>query len=118
MSNPARPMLVFGVYLALAGLSFIFIPNVILPLLGFPTTTEVWIRVVGLLVTILGFYFLYSVRHDDRRFYRATIFARLGFFAGVTAFALLNLAGPMLILFGVIDLVGAGWTWWALRERK
>jgi hypothetical protein len=80
MSNPARSITVFGIYLILSGLSFMVIPNVVLPLLGFATTTEVWIRVMGLLAAILGGYFLYSVRYDDRTFYRATVYARLALY--------------------------------------
>ncbi len=116
MSNPARSILVFGVYLALAGLCFIFIPNIILPLLGFAITIEVWIRLVGLLTAILGMYFLYSVRYNDAHFFRATIIARLMFFTGVLLFTLVGWGSPMLIVFGLVDLAGAAWTWLALRS--
>ncbi|HEY2982267.1 MAG TPA: hypothetical protein VGJ22_13865 [Anaerolineales bacterium] len=117
MSKAARSITVFGIYLGFSGLSFIFIPNIFLPLLGFPATTEVWIRMVGLLALILGMYFLYSVRYNDRLFFRATIIARLMFFTGVTAFALLGWASPLLIVFGLVDLAGAAWTWLALKAE-
>jgi hypothetical protein len=118
MLNAARSITVFGIYLALSGLAFIFIPNVILPLVGFAATTEVWIRVVGLLAAILGFYFLYSVRHADHHFFRATVYARLMFFTGLVLFALLGWGSPMLVAFGLIDLAGAAWTWVALRSAE
>jgi hypothetical protein len=118
MSNLARSITAFGVYLSIAGLSFIFIPNIVLPLFGFPTTTEVWIRLVGLLTAILGMYFLYSVRHDDRHFFSATLYARLMFFVGVTLFVIFKLGSPLLIIFGLVDLAGAAWTWSALRASK
>jgi hypothetical protein len=118
MSNLARSITVFGIYLAISGLSFVFIPNLILPLLGFSITTEVWIRVVGLLVAILGLYFLYSVRYHDRHFFRATVLARVVFCTGVIAFAVLGWGSPVLIVFGLIDVTGAGWTWLALRAEE
>ena len=118
MLNPARSITVFGIYLLLSGLSFILIPNLILPLFGFAATTEVWIRVVGLLAAILGFYFLYSVRQADHRFFRATIYARLMFFTGLVLFALLGWGSPLLVAFGLIDLAGAAWTWVALRATE
>jgi membrane-bound ClpP family serine protease len=118
MLNVARSIAVFGIYLALSGLAFIFIPNVILPLFGFAATAEVWIRVVGLLAAILGFYFLYSVRHADHHFFRATVYARLMFFTGLVLFALLSWGSPMLVAFGLIDLAGAAWTRVALRESE
>jgi hypothetical protein len=117
MSNLARSITVFGIYLSIAGLSFIFMPNLILPLLGFAATTEVWIRLVGLLTAILGMYFLYSVRYDDRHFFRATLYARLIFFSGVTLLVVLRLGSPLLLLFGLVDLAGAAWTWTALRNQ-
>lgn len=118
MSNLARSITVFGIYLSVAGLSFIFIPNIVLPLFGFARTTEVWIRLAGLLTAILGMYFLYSVRHDDRHFFRATLYARLIFFVGVTLFAIFKIGNPLLIVFGLVDLAGAAWTWSALRASK
>jgi hypothetical protein len=118
MSNLTRSITAFGIYLLLAGLSFIFIPNIVLPLLGFPPTTEIWIHIVGLLTAILGMYFLYSVRHDDRNFFRATLYARLIFFSGTVLFVLLKWSSPLLILFGLVDLVGAAWTWTALRTSR
>lgn len=115
MLNAARSITVFGIYLALSGLSFMFLPNIILPLFGFAQTGEVWIRMVGLLALILGFYFLYSVRHADHYFFRATITARLMFFSGLALFAILGWGSPMLVAFGLIDLAGAAWTWLSLR---
>jgi hypothetical protein len=116
MSKPARSILVFGIYLAAVGVCFIFIPNIVLPIFGFATTTEVWVRLVGLLTLILGAYFLYSVRYEDRIFFRATIFARLMFFTGVTLFVILGWGSAILIAFGLVDLAGAAWTWLALRS--
>lgn len=115
MSNAARSITVFGIYLAAIGLGFFFVPNLILPLLGFATTGEVWIRLTGLLTAILGMYFLSSVRHNDAAFFRATIYARLIFFAGVAMLVILGWASPLLIAFGLLDLAGAAWTWRALN---
>ncbi len=113
--KPALSVTVFGFYLVGVGLSFVLTPNLLLPLFGFPTTTEVWVRIVGLLSAILGTYFLYCARHDQRYFFQATVFCRILFSLGLVAFALLGLGGPMLILFGLIDLAGAAWTALALR---
>jgi len=118
MKNPALSITVFGVYLLANGVGFVLTPNLLLPMFGFPTTTEVWVRIVGLLSGILGMYFLYLVRPDQRRFMQATVYARLIFFTGVTAFALLNFGSPLLIAFGLIDLAGAAWTWLALRATQ
>jgi hypothetical protein len=55
MGASARSVLVFGVYLLGLGLVLLIVPNMLLSLFGMPTTTEVWVRVVGMLVIFLGY---------------------------------------------------------------
>ena len=117
MSNSARSILVFAAYLALSGLSFMLIPEMVLPMFGLAAPTEVWIRLVGLLAFILALYFYNAARAGDRRFIQDTLLARVIFFTGVTLFVLVRWASPVLILFGLIDLAGATWTWSALRKE-
>lgn len=116
VNNPVLASRVFGVYLLLSGLLFGLVPALALPMLGLPAPTEVWVRVVGLLSAILGMYFLYCAVPDQRRFFQATVFARLIFFSGVFALFLVGLAPPIFLLFGTVDLLGAGWMQWALRS--
>mgnify|MGYP001066186510 CR=1 FL=1 len=116
MSKAAKSILVFGVYMAVTGLGFLVIPNILLDLFGFPTTDEPWIRVVGLLVLILAFYYIQAARQDVEAVFRWSLYCRPAAFVVFTSFVLLGLAKPMLILFGVIDLLGAIWTGLALRS--
>ena len=58
MSKSARSIFVFSIYMFVLGLILIVIPNVLLNLFTLPETNEVWIRVVGMLILILGFYYL------------------------------------------------------------
>ena len=117
-TDPVLASRTFGVYLASAGAGFALAPTLILPLLGLPAPTDSWIRVVGILTAILGMYFIYCAQPGARRFFEATVIARLMFFTGVATLAVLGLAPPLLVLFGVVDLVGAGWTVYALRATK
>jgi hypothetical protein len=118
MSKSAKSILVFGIYMAVTGLGFLVIPNTLLALFGFPTTDEPWIRVVGLLVLILAFYYVQAARYEVEPLFRWSLYCRPAAFVGFTAFVVLGLAGPMLILFGVIDLLGALWTGLALRSSQ
>lgn len=115
MSRPARTIYVFGVYLALTGLTFLVGPNLALPLLGLPQTSEPWIRVVGILGLALSYFFLRSARAESRPFFEWTVHVRLFVFASLSGLAILS-GLPSLAAFGVIDLLGAGWTAWALRK--
>jgi hypothetical protein len=112
--SPVLASRAFGVYLAASGLGFFVAPRRVLPLLGLAVPADAWIRVVGLLTIILGMYFLYCARPEQRRFFRATVIARLMFFSGVVALVVAGLAPPLLALFGVVDLAGATWTLIAL----
>jgi len=115
MSKAATSIRVFGVYLSLIGISFLVVPNVMLGLFGFPTTTEPWIRIVGLLALILSYYYIRSASFDLTEFFHLTVHARMLVIVVFAVMVVLDFAQPMLILFGVVDLAGALWTAWALR---
>ena len=118
MSKPAVSIFVFGIYLELLGLILISAPNLILNLLGMPSTGEVWIRVAAVLVLILGFFHIQAGRSEMTPFFHWSIYARSSLILFFTAFAVLGLASPAIILFGVIDLAGAIWTNLAFRSQS
>lgn len=122
MSQPASSSLssasfsakAFAVYLFVVGLVLILVPNLLLSLFGIALTTEVWVRVVGVLAFMLGIYAWVGAAH--RPFLEASVYTRAAVFVLFTAFAVLKLASPMLALFGVVDLLGGLWTHFALKR--
>lgn len=110
MSNAAKSILAFGIYLALIGLVFLVVPNTPLALFGFPTTNEPWIRVVGLLTVILAYYYIRAAYDEADPFFRWTVYGRPILTVGFIIFVVLGLAPPTLIIFGLPDLLGAIWT--------
>lgn len=118
MTPAARTVCYFGFYLYVVSVTLVFFPNLLLRILGIPETTEVWIRIVGVLVGLIGYYYHRNGAADNRLFFPLTVQARILVFLSFMVFVLLKMASPMLIGFGVIDLLGALWTWTALgRER-
>jgi hypothetical protein len=115
MSKAAFSVFVFSIYLFVLGLILAVIPNVLLSLFGIPETHEVWIRVVGMLVFIIGFYYSTAARNELTRFLRATVIGRLMVLVVFITFVLLGFAPPILVLFGVVDATAAIWTGLALR---
>jgi hypothetical protein len=109
---------VFGIYLLLLGAVLVIAPNFLLSIFQIPPTTEVWIRVAGMLVLFLGVYYVLAARADLRPFYAWTVPVRSTVILFLIAFVLLGYAPSQLILFGVIDLLGALWTLLALRASK
>lgn len=118
MSKAATSVFVFSIYLFGLGLILVTFPNVLLSVFRIPETNEVWVRVVGMLVLIIGYYYAIAARHELGSFLRATIVGRFSVLVFFTAFVLLGFAPPVLILFGVIDAVAAAWTWRELRPQS
>jgi hypothetical protein len=85
-------------------------------LVGLPPTSEVWIRVVGMLVGFLGVYYGTAAATELTPFFRATVPCRLAVPILFVLFVAAGWARWPLALFGVVDAVGAGWTWRALRR--
>ena len=118
MSKSARSVFVFGLYLGLLGIILLVAPNVLLGIFHIPSTTEVWIRIVGMLLFLLGYYYIQAARKETTEFFKWTVHVRSTIILFLTAFVLLDFVSPVLILLGVVDLLGAIWTGMTLRSSK
>ncbi len=96
----------------------LLVPNLILQVFGVPPTNEVWIRIIGMLVLCLSFYYVQVARNELTIFIRWTVWTRIAVIIYFAAFVLLIAAPKALLLFGLIDLLAATWTWLALRKDK
>jgi hypothetical protein len=115
MSAVARSLVVFGWYLVAFGALLVLVPNLLFSIFGLPPTDEVWIRVVGVLVLIIGYFNVRLGRADFLPYAQLTVHARVSVFVFFVAFVLAGLVKPILILVGAIDFAGALWTAAALR---
>jgi hypothetical protein len=116
MSRSALSVFVFSIYLYLLGFVLVVTPDTLLSLFKFPEADGLWIRIAGMLVIILGFYYSHAARADFRPFFIWTILGRTAVLLFSIAFVAAGLAPPALILFGVIDFVAAMWTLFAIRS--
>jgi hypothetical protein len=115
MSKSAFSLRVFSIYLFIIGSALVAIPNVLLSLFGIPETHEVWIRVVGVPVLVIGYLTFMASGIELRVFFRWSVHARLAVPIFIGAFVALGFAPPALLLFGAIDAAGAVWTAASLR---
>jgi hypothetical protein len=113
MSKSAFSSKVFAIYLFIVGAVLVIAPNVLLSIFQMPPTSEVWIHVIGVLAFNVGIYAW--VAAEDKNFLKASVYTRFIFFVAVTTFAGIGLASPMIIFFGVADLLGGIWTHFALK---
>jgi hypothetical protein len=115
MSRAARSLNVFAGYLFVVALFLLVAPNRLLAAFGLPPTSEVWIRVVGMLVAFLGVYYRAAAAAELLPVFRASVPLRLSVLVFFAIFVAAGWVAWPLLLFGVIDLTGAAWTWLALR---
>jgi len=118
MSNPARSLFVFGVYLLGLGGALILAPNMLLVIFDIAPTTEVWIRVVGMLVLFLGVYDISAAKGSWSGFITLSVPLRMSVIVFFAGFVLLLGAPKMLLLFAVVDFAFALWTWSALVQER
>jgi hypothetical protein len=108
-------MKAFGAYISITGVCLLLAPALVLSLLGVPAPTDVWIRVVGALATVLGSYYWVCGAAGDVSFMRVSVIGRVVFAALCLGLVLTVSAPPQLLLFGAIDAAAAIWTSRGLR---
>ena len=117
MSTAAKSVFLFAIYLFVLGVVLLLAPNFLLSAFNIPETGEVWIRVVGMLAILIGYYYQHAARNELTSFFRATSYARCSVPIFFLAFIAFGLAPPILLLFGGIDAAGGVWTALCLRTK-
>jgi len=117
MSPPAKSLFVFGIYLSALGAILVIAPNALLTLFMVPQTSEVWIRVVGMLLLFLGTYDILAAKSNLVPFITWSAPIRMSVIVFFSAFVLLGMVSPVLLLFAAIDFGAGLWTWLALRKQ-
>ena len=110
MTPAARSIYVFGFYLVVMGAAILGVPDFIMALLRLPATGDPWFRVLGVPVMAMGLLHLSCARSEQTGFFRATVWVRFIVLLTFIALVVLGLAPPVVILFGLVDSAGAGWT--------
>jgi hypothetical protein len=71
---------------------------------------------VGVLVLNIGILYIYMAPANLTLFFTLTVYARALVLVWFVLFVIAGWAAAPLILFGVVDLIGALWTFAALRR--
>ena len=106
----------FGIYYLLSGLTYLAMPDLTLTLFGFPVEGTLYFRILGIVMGIVGYFYVQTARQELDSFFRLTVHTRSAAFVLLVALAALGLAKPLLALFGLVDLGGAIWTWLVMRQ--
>lgn len=117
MTAASKSVYYFGFYLLVLGITLTVAPNTILAMFQMPTTTEVWIHVIGVVVFNIGLYYVFMAPSNHIIFLTLTIYTRAAILLWFIAFVVLDWAPAQLILFGAADAAGALWTYLALKKN-
>jgi hypothetical protein len=117
MTKAARSVLVFGTYLVVTGIVLYAVPNTLLNFLRLPSTSEPWIRIMGIPVGAMGALHIAAARGNIVALFRASIWTRLIPLLGFSLLAMSRLAPPIVVVFGLVDGATALWTRSALRDE-
>jgi hypothetical protein len=71
----------FGAYVSFTGIGLVLAPGLVLSLLGVPPPSDVWIRVLGALAVVLGYYYWACGSAGAIPFIRASVVGRFAFAA-------------------------------------
>jgi hypothetical protein len=117
MSKAGLSLFVFGLYMVLVvGLGFMIAPHFVLSMFGLSAGDDVWIRMVGMLASIIGVYYLLVVRARLEAFFKWTVPGRYYAACFMVLMFALGKVGPAILLFAAADAVAATWTLIALRS--
>jgi hypothetical protein len=115
MSNAAKTIVGFAIYMTVVGLTLVVSPNTLFGILGLPLTHEPWIKLLGMFMIIVSYYYYRAATSEARAFFEATVHGR----TGIGLFRV-YLAGAgsqwVLVLFACGEWLGALCTWLALRS--
>ena len=117
MSKSAKSVLIFGIYLGVIVLILLLVPNALITPFGIEPANEVWIRLSGILLMALAVYYSLAAKHEIVVIMKATAFIRMTIIFFFTAFALLKLVSPNIIIFSAIDFLGGVWTLLMLKNE-
>ncbi|MBL4866958.1 MAG: hypothetical protein JKY67_11355 [Pseudomonadales bacterium] len=107
MTNSAKSILYFSLYLMPTGIFILLWPQIFSVVMDINETTIHFIRLMGIVSFILGFYYLRAALENNVGFFRTCIFGRLIFLAGSILVYSVFEAPAIFVLFGAVDGIGA-----------
>ena len=118
MSKVSKSIFIFGLYALVMGFVLLFIPHLILPLVGIPFSNEPWLFLLGFVLMCSSYYYLRSAWKGEDDFALYTIHTR---FASPVLVAFLISTGKAdwhFLSFGIVDGLGGLWTWIEFKRNK
>lgn len=94
----------------LMGLVLLLLPGQVLPMVGLEEHGGTWVHVLGFVLCCSAYYYLWAGRSGNKDFARLTVHTRLLAPIVMLGLVMVEVADPMVLLFGVVDALGGIWT--------
>lgn len=118
MKQVKTAMYVQTIYMAGMGLGILLMPQLLLPLFGFTSPAEIWIRVLGALILGFGYTNFECTRQEVVPYFWASVKGRLIFCTLLVIFGLLKLTQPAIFLLAAFETALVVWAALALNQLK
>ena len=118
MSRARVSIIVYGAYLASAGVVLALIPNVLMALAGLPEDHSFWVRMAGVLAFVLAVKGIHNSTAENATFFRFDNYTRTLAGTFMVALFLLGIAPKIILVLAALDYGGALWTEIAIRADK
>jgi hypothetical protein len=99
------------------GIVLLFLPGMVLPIVGLPVQGEPWLNLLGFVLICSSYYYIRSALSGNREFAMYTTHTRLA--APLVVFYLIGSgkADWHFISFGIVDGLGGLWTLYELKRK-
>ena len=118
MTRAALSVYMYGLYLISSGLPFLLIPHFTLGMFGLSAGDDLWVRFVGVLIAIIGSFYVAAVLTRSDRMLSWSVPARYTTATFMAVMVALEEAGLALLIFASLDALTASLTWVAIRADE
>jgi hypothetical protein len=118
MNTTYKSILFQTIFLAITALQLIFIPNTFLNTFGFETTSEFWIKILGVVILALAVLYYGINQNPSTAVVKWTTYARSTATIGFVALIVTGAAPINLVVFALLDVATALWTIFELKTKK
>jgi len=119
MTAAGKSIYYFGFWVLACAVGLMVLPEFSLKMVNMQLNDCITVRLFGMVLLFLSiYYFILGKRKESWPFFRVTVFTRASALIFVIVFVLIGWAKPIIILFVVVDALGALWTFFALKKDK
>jgi hypothetical protein len=116
MSRAGRSFFWFGFWVLTCGLGLLAVPGFLLGFAGISMSNDIIVRIFGMVLVFMAIYYFVAGRHAEfTPLFQVSVYTRGSALPILAVLVLILKVNPLIILFTVVDAVGALWTALALR---